>query len=51
MVYNIKMGPKKGALKDRQKKSLRYTTPEGKTPDTGLYYSGQAEDEFYTLFV
>ena len=35
MVYNMKRCPKiKKEKKNREKESLRNTTPEGKTPDT-----------------
>ena len=42
MVYNMKRCPKIGhnKKKNRETESLRNTTPEGKTPDTQLYYSG-----------
>ena len=40
MVYNIKGVQRGEDWKIVRKKSLRKTTPEGKTPDTWLYYSG-----------
>ena len=37
--------------KTEKKESLRNKTPEGKIRYTWLYHSGQAEGEFYILFV
>ena len=53
MVYNMKMCPKIGhnKKKNREIENLRNTTLEGKTLDTRLYYFGQAEDDFYILFI
>ena len=45
------MSKDKGGEKREKKESLRNTTPEGKTLDTWLYYSGKVEDGFYILFV
>ena len=46
MIYNIKRCPREEMEKQLEKKSLRKTTPEGRTPGTWIYYFSQAEDDF-----
>ena len=49
IVYNVRRCPKKGDWKTQRKKIRKYDTKRT-TLNSGLYYSGYADDDFYILY-
>ena len=51
VVYNVRRCPKKRRLKKTDRKKINKYDTKGRTPDSWLYYSGNAEDDFYILYL
>ena len=51
MVYNVRRCPKKRRLKKTDRKKIKKYDTKGRTSDSWLYYSGNAEDDFYILYL